>query len=641
MRITNGMIASRTVFNLQRSISRYMELQTQLSTGRKLNKPSDDPIGIQRDLAYRTELAKNEQYRSSVTQAQSWMQTYDMVLSDLKDLMSSAKEIAVTMANGNYDTVTRQGSAQEVFGIFERLIQLSNSELQNRFVFSGHRTQTKALTASANGVVYEGNDGQIEYQVESSSRMVINLAGSDVFLTQLSTLGEEADLNTAVSNATLLADLHNGSGIDQLTGTFTVTDENMGITATIDVSTMTTVGDLFDPVTGVNAQLVAAGITDVELKLGPEGNNLLLDTIGNGTISTQTGLDKINNGAGLDLQPGHIVVSDGAGITIDIDLSGAATIGDVISEFNSQMAAAGYPVVTMSLNATFTGLDIVDASGALNFTVDDVTPFESTALGLGIRGALSPAVNGIDLEPIPSFVIAETTGTTATDLGLLGTFNGDHPGTDLDPRLLVSSNIADLKNGLGMELGRLVIHQGATSRTIDLSSPTLMTIQDVLDEFNNSGLDITASVNPSGRGIQIVNDNPDVSFIIDNVSLDGTAKQMELWGSSDLIGSTMLLHTSLQNDDQEGTGMLLANMDDAMQHLLNLRASVGAKAIRLEGTMSRIQDLNLNFTRLLSDTEDADMAKLVTDLAIYENNYQAALMATARIIQPSLLDFLR
>ncbi|RKX29630.1 MAG: flagellar hook-associated protein 3 [Candidatus Zixiibacteriota bacterium] len=641
MRITNGMIANRVVFNMQRSISRFMSMETKMSSGRKLNKPSDDPVGIQRDLNYRTELSKNEQYTSSIHRAQTWMQTYDTALCDLKDLVSGAKELAVAMANGNYDATTRQGAAEEVSSIFDRLIQLGNGELEGRYIFSGHCTNTKPLSASANGVIYNGNSGKIEFQIESASCMTVNLVGSEVFLKSLSTLGEHADLNIGVANDTLLSDLLNGNGIDQAVGTFTVTDENLGISATIDISGMTTVSDLFDPVTGVNAQLATAGITDLEFKLGNEGNNLLLDTTASGLISTATAVDRLNNGNGLDLQPGKMLVTDGGAVNVEIDLSGSVTLGDIITKFNTQMTAAGYPAVTMGINAAGTGLEIVDGTPGLGLRIEEIMPDETTALGLGILGDIDPVLTGAALEPLPSFVVGEISGSTAGDLGILGTHNGDFSGNDLDPLLLATSNIADLKNRLGMSLGRLIIHHGDTTRAIDLSSSTLVTIQDILDEFNNCGLDITASINEDGRGIQIVNNDNARSFIVENDSEDSTAKQMQLWGSSDIIGSVMLLEKTLRNDDQEGTGLLLANMDQAIEHLLTHRAGVGGRAIRLESTLSRLDDQRISFTSLLSETEDADIAKLVSDLAVYENNYQAALMASARIVQPSLLDFLR
>ena len=145
MRITTSMLTDRVVFNMQRSIRRYMDMQTQLSSGRRINKPSDDPIGTQRDLIYRTELKKNEQYRKNIGQGQNWMQSYDSILGDLKNLISSAKEIAIAMSNGVYDEVARESTANEVESIFERLMQLANSELEEKSMFSGFRTNAQAL----------------------------------------------------------------------------------------------------------------------------------------------------------------------------------------------------------------------------------------------------------------------------------------------------------------------------------------------------------------------------------------------------------------------------------------------------------------------------------------------------------------
>ncbi|MEA2031372.1 MAG: flagellar hook-associated protein FlgL [candidate division Zixibacteria bacterium] len=642
MRITNSMISDRVVFNMQRAINRYMTMENQMSTGRKIDKPSDDPIGIQRDLNYRTELIRNEQYNSSVHRAQTWMQKYDTSLSDMKNLVSSANEIAIVMANGNYDATARNGAAEEVSSILDQLIQIGNTKLEGRSVFSGHRTNTKAFEVSGNGVVYNGDTGHIKYQIDSSSNMNINLIGSEVLFEQLSTLGTDADLNIGVTNDTLLDDLLNGEGIDQTVGTFTITDENLGINATIDISGMTTVDDLFNP--GVNAQLALAGITDLELKLGDTGNNLLLDiTTPTGEISDSTSIDRLNSGNGLDLEPGKILVTDGVGVSVEIDLSGSTTVGDIRNKFNTQMTAAGYPAVTMDINASGKGFKITDATGppALGLSIEEAVSTEMTALELGIRGDIDPNLIGTDLEPLPSFAVEEISGSTAEDLGIIGTHNGDFSGNDLDPNLLATSEVADLSNRIGMSLGQLVINQGDKTQTIDLSSPTLVTIQDVLDKLNNSGLDITASINADGRGIQIVNNDSTKSFIIENDSTDDTAKRMQLWGSSDILGSVILLRNALQNNDQEGTGKLLANMDDAMQHLLINRSNVGSKSIRLESTLSRLEDQKLSFTELLSNTEDADMAELITDLAVYENNYKSALMASARIVQPTLLDFLR
>lgn len=638
MRIADSMITDRVVFNIQRNLSRYFLLQNQLSTGRRINTPSDDPIGTQRDLIYRSELAKNEQYRKNIDQALTWMQSYDTILGDLKSMISNTKEIAIAMADSLYDDTAREGAANEVESIFKQLLQLANTEQDKKFIFSGYRTTTQPLVSAANGVSYFGDTGLIDFEISSSTRLTVNLNAQEVFLSQLFILGEDSDLNVGINGSTLLADLRNGQGIDLSPGIFTITDQNLGIVSTIDVSAAADINDLLSI---INAQLAADGITNLEAKIGQEKNNILLDTTQNGLISGVTDLDKLNNGNGVDLTPGKILVTDGGATNVTVDFSGAATIGDVITAFNTQLAAAGVTNVTMQINATGTGLDIIDANGVpLGLSIQETDATSNTASSLGILGDINPTLQGRDLEPLVSFKVEDTTGTTAADLGILGEFSADLVGNDLDPLLVATASIADLNAGNGFNLGRVVIWQGDRSRTIDLSNPTLVTVQDILDAFNNSGLNITASINADGRGIQIVNNDPTKSLTIEDDSGGRTTKDLGIFGSSDMMGSMLVLINALRNNDQEGAGLLLKNLDETIQHLLSYRAAVGAKAVRLEETHSRLLDLDLSFTKLLSEVEDADLTKLVTDLATVENVYQASLMASANIIQMSLLNFL-
>ncbi len=639
MRISNSMLTSGSIYDMQRSLQRYILIQSQLSSGRRINTPSDDPIGTQRDLTYRAELDKNEQYRKNIDQALNWTQSYDSILSDLKDLVSSAKEIAIAMSNGVYDAVAREGAANEVESIYEQLLQLANSEQEGKFIFSGYRTSTRALTASANGVVYAGDLGCTEFQIGSSSRMTVNLTGQEVFLKQLSISGEHADLNVGITGTTLLTDLHNGQGVDLTTGAFTITDLNLGIVSTIDVSGAT---DINDVLAAINAQLAADGITNLQAQIGAEKNNILLDTSQNGLISNATSLDNLNDGNGIDLAPGKILVTDGAGVNATVDFSGSATIGDIIAAFNTQLVAQGVNGVAMQINAAGTGLEIIDSNAIpLGLTIKETDETENTASNLGILGDIDPVLVGQDLEPMVDFKVEETTGTTAADLGIFGEFTSDFAGEDLDPLLLATANIADLSAGNGFNLGRIVIWQGDDSRIIDLSNSAIVTVQDILDAINGSGLDITASINADGRGIQIVNDDPSRSLTIEDEPSGRTTKDLGIFSSSDMMGSMLVLMNALRNDDQEGTGLLLQNLDDSMQNLLSSRAVVGARGVRLENTHSRLLDLETSFMKLLSEVEDADITQLVMDLAAQENNYQASLMASARIIQTTLLDFLK
>jgi flagellar hook-associated protein 3 len=635
------MITGRVVFNMQRSIRRLMDLQTNMSSGRRINAPSDDPTGTVRDLNYRTELAKIAQYRKNVDQGLTWMGTYDSILSDAKDSLSSAKEIAIAMANGNYDDIAREASATEVQSIFDQIVQLANTELEGRRIFSGFRTRTKPFTVSATGVVYEGDRGEIEFETDSALRSIINFNGADTFLTPFQALGESADVNVGLSADTLLENLNGGTGVDLSTApaSITITDQNLNISSTVDLSGATTVQNVIDT---INTQLAADGITNLTVGLGDEGNNLKFFTSQTGQISGSTLLSKLNSGQGVDLSPGELKVSNGAGADVIVDLSGALTVDDVINEFNSQLAAAGVNNVTLGINATQTGFVVTDGNAMpLNLIISEAGDYEHTAGNLGIKGFVGAILTGTDLNPEVSFDIAEAGGTVAADLGILGEFSSDNPGSDLNPLLTADSLLANFRGGLGFDRDEIIIKQGDISVTIDLGDTALVTVQDLLDRLNSSTLDVTASINDSGTGIQIANNDTTKSLTVEDVGAGRSAKTLGIYGSSDLMGSLLVLINALKSDDQEGCGILLENLDESIQQLLNTRGTTGSRAMRLESTRTRLVDQDVSFTKLLSDVEDADMTELITQLSTQENNYQAALMSASKIIQPTLLDFLK
>jgi len=85
----------------------------------------------------------------------------------------------------------------------------------------------------------------------------------------------------------------------------------------------------------------------------------------------------------------------------------------------------------------------------------------------------------------------------------------------------------------------------------------------------------------------------------------------------------------------------LGRIDNIMEQVLSVRAEIGAKTNRVELTQNKLSAQELTFTKLLSDNEDADMAEVIMNLQMEENVYRASLSAGAKIIQPTLVDFLR
>jgi flagellar hook-associated protein 3 FlgL len=639
MRVTQKMITDRMSANLSAAADRLMRLQTEMATARRLSRPSDDPVGITRDLSFRTTISAVEQYRSNASWAKTELNTMEQSLGTVTNLLTTARELATALADDTFDATARRGAAEEAKTILDQILQAGNTQSNGRYLFSGHLTRNQTFLATPTGVVYQGDQGLIYTQIEASSQMATNTLGSDIMLAPLQTLGEGFDLNRGVAAAVPLADLHQGQGIDQAPGIVRFADDASGLSVAVDLSATTTIGDVL---TAINTQLAAGGMTGVTASVSPGGNALRLTAADDGLISTSTQLTDLNRGQGIDQMPGKLrVATDSLSIDVTVDLAGTQTIGDVITAFNTQLAAAGVSNVTMSVNLAGTGLQITDANAApLGLQVIDVSG-ETTAQDLGVRGYVNAQMVGNDLNPTRRLTVAENVPgeTTAADLGILGSFTATKDGLDLDPILRDTTPLSQLDSGHGIALGRIRISQGSAYTVVDLASAA--TVADVIARINSSGLEIQASLNAAGTGIQVVPTVTGKTLIIKDEGSNGGSAALGIKGSPDLLGNLMLLVDSLENNDRAMVGNLIGGLQKATDHILDSRASVGARIRRIDSTSDRLSALSVSVTGLLSEIEDADIVKVTTELATQQNIYQAALNATARILQPSLIDFVQ
>ncbi len=111
--------------------------------------------------------------------------------------------------------------------------------------------------------------------------------------------------------------------------------------------------------------------------------------------------------------------------------------------------------------------------------------------------------------------------------------------------------------------------------------------------------------------------------------------------TSSLIETFDAIITSLNMGDNAAAGNMLNQIDAEINNILRVRSGVGARMNRLELTANRLSDDNINFTNLMSKNEDVDIAEAIMYLQNEENVYRASLSAGAKVIQPSLVDFLR
>ncbi len=110
--------------------------------------------------------------------------------------------------------------------------------------------------------------------------------------------------------------------------------------------------------------------------------------------------------------------------------------------------------------------------------------------------------------------------------------------------------------------------------------------------------------------------------------------------TSSLLETFDAMITALDAGDNEAVGNMLGQIDDDINNILRVRSGVGARMNRLELTANRLGDDYVNFTALMSKNEDVDIAEAIMNLQNEENVYRASLSAGAKVIQPSLVDFL-
>ncbi len=144
-RVTQNQLFTSFITNMNRTLSDLVESNLQASSEKKVNRPSDDPVGMSRILGYRTSLNQIDRYKSNISTAKGWLGLADETLGQVSTLLTRAKGLAEQAATGTYGNSNREQIAEEVRNIFGQLVALSNTEYENSSIFSGHKTDSNAF----------------------------------------------------------------------------------------------------------------------------------------------------------------------------------------------------------------------------------------------------------------------------------------------------------------------------------------------------------------------------------------------------------------------------------------------------------------------------------------------------------------
>jgi len=646
VRVSHNMRTISTLDSLrQNTLSLFLE-QNRLSSGNKLNAPSEDPVAANHALQLTQALEHQDQVLANIRHADSFLATTDSAIGEINDLLIEAHSIASEMVNTTADQAQRDSMAELIRGMIDQMVLVGNRTYGGVYLFGGQQTTSTPFTQQSGGVEYQGDTAILTTDVGLEEDPAINLTGYDVFGSLSSVVSGVVDLDPVLMAETRLADVDGAAGVGIEPSQIRISLDTPAVSFVVDLSKADTVGDVVDY---INQAASDAGLTtgaggQFNATINGAGNGLQLATPGV-TVSVQeisegvtardlgllgSGLGGVN---GSDLNPqvtlttevaslfagtgaalGSIRIENGT-LVATVDLSGATTVQDILNRINS----AGVQVKA-SINAGGTGIDVVSK------------------------------MSGADLH------IGEAGGTAAELLGIRTLYGG--------------TQVSDLNDGIGLrtETGKADIRITSKDGTVvDVNLDGAQTIQDVLDAINNAavaaGASIAASLATTGNGIRLADSSGgagtlstsrlNYSMAIDDLGLN---KQVDNPAATELIGddtngiktdSVFTALIELYDALVSGGPEVEQNITRAAEKINTfidrsnrLQGVIGARSRAMSIRLELTEDAVVSTTSLLSQIKDLDYTEAVTKFQQAQTALQANLMTSSRLLQLSLLDFI-
>lgn len=199
MRLTNRLMADTVLSSLYKNTQQLLKLQQIVSSEKRINRPSDDPIGMGKILDYRKVISSIDQYNTNITNGKTQIDLTESCLEAIDDLVLKARKIAVEQSAG--ELKTRPTAAQEVKNIYDQILQLANTKLGDTYILSGHQTDTAPFSRDTDyNATYHGDDGDKRIIVGDNLDIKINVTGEDALRSGVDVFDSLRDLINGLEN---------------------------------------------------------------------------------------------------------------------------------------------------------------------------------------------------------------------------------------------------------------------------------------------------------------------------------------------------------------------------------------------------------------------------------------------------------
>lgn len=210
MRVTQSMLSNNLLRNLTNNSTQMNKYMDQLYTGKKISKPSDNPMIAMKGVSYRSELARIEQFERNSSEANSWLDNTDAAIDQANNAMQRLKELAVKASNGTNSSDEYQSIIEEAKQLKEHLVDIANTNVNGKYIFNGTNSNVPPVKLEDDGKITENfTNDDILIEVSSGITVKANTNGSTVF-------GEDGDLFKNVDK--FIESLETEEGIEESIG---------------------------------------------------------------------------------------------------------------------------------------------------------------------------------------------------------------------------------------------------------------------------------------------------------------------------------------------------------------------------------------------------------------------------------------
>ncbi|CAI2033221.1 Hook-filament junction protein [Serratia fonticola] len=201
MRMSTSMIYQQNLSGVTNNQSLWMQSGQQLSSGKRVLYPSDDPLAASQAVMISQSMSENSQYALARTFARQNISMEETVLRSAADGIKDMKTLIVNAGDGTLSDNDRDSLATQLQGLKDQLLSQANSTDGNgRFIFAGFANDKAPFVEQGGKVVYQGSNSAIEQKVDANRTMTVGHTGSSIFMSLTSNIKPEPDGSASETN---------------------------------------------------------------------------------------------------------------------------------------------------------------------------------------------------------------------------------------------------------------------------------------------------------------------------------------------------------------------------------------------------------------------------------------------------------